>query len=367
MSLQVLIAEDSSLFVEALTKTLDAEPGVNIAAIANNGVDAVEYCESHQPDIVLMDIHMPRLDGLSATEKIMARCPTPILVVTSDPHRGGVDQSFRALSAGALDLMAKPDRLPFSDDDRERLLRKLRLLSQIPVVRHVRARQRDREESNSKPQTAPHQTSHQPTGDQPTGDPMAVVGIVASTGGPQALANICTELPSDFPAALLVVQHITDGFSRHLARWLDKHSALDVLEAEDGAGVEPGQVLIAPTRRHLVVDQGLTLGVRDGPPIGGHRPSGDRLLMSMARHASPQAIGLILSGMGDDGAAGLTALSQSGCPTIAQNEATSVVYGMPRVASARGVVDHSLADTEIASALTHLVDQVSSSTSGESR
>ncbi len=371
MSLQVLIAEDSSLFVEALTKTLGAEPGIDIVAVANNGVDAVEYCESHQPDIVLMDIHMPRLDGLSATEKIMARCPTPILVVTSDPHRGGVDQSFRALSAGALDLMAKPDRLPFSDDDRERLLRKLRLLSQIPVVRHVRARQREREGESAPPPTSTPQTTSssapQEASSESTPNPLAVVGIVASTGGPQALANICTELPADFPAVLLVVQHITDGFSRHLARWLDKHSALDVFEAEDGAGVEPGQVVIAPTRRHLVVDQGLTLGVRDGPPIGGHRPSGDRLLMSMARHASPRAIGLILSGMGDDGAAGLTALSQSGCPTIAQNEATSVVYGMPRVASARGVVDHSLADTEIASALTHLVDQISSPSSGESR
>lgn len=349
MSLQVLIAEDSGLFVEALTETLNAEPGIEIVAVADNGVDAVDYCRTHRPDIVLMDIHMPRLDGLSATEQIMANTPTPILVITSDPHRGGVDLSFRALSAGALDLMAKPDRLPFSDADRERLLRKLRRLSKVPVVRHVRARRRHRADTDSPAPTT--DADSRPS-------PVAVVGVVASTGGPRALANICTELPEDFNAAITVVQHITDGFSSHLARWLDKHSQLTVYEARDGQPVEPGHVIIAPTRRHLSITNELKLTIRDGPPVGGHRPSGDRLLMSLARHASPRAIGLVLSGMGDDGAAGLTALSQSGCPTIAQNEETSVVYGMPRAAIAQGVVDETLADTDIAPALLRLVDQL---------
>lgn len=348
MSLHVLIAEDSDLFVEILVDILDAEPGLEIVAIADNGVDAVEACEIHQPDIVLMDIHMPRLDGLSATEEIMARCPTPILVITSDPHRDGVDLSFRALSAGALDLMAKPDQLPFPESDRERLLRKIRLLSQIPVVRHVRARNRRRSTPDDLRQHRPR------AGDDDSG-PAAIIGVVGSTGGPRALANICTELPDDFPGCLVIVQHITHGFTNHLARWLDKHSPLRVYEAQDGDDLRPGHAIIAPTRHHLVVDEHHQLAVRDGPPIGGHRPSGDRLLMSLARHASPRAIGLVLSGMGHDGAAGLTALAQSGCPTLAQDEQTSVVYGMPRAASARGIVEYSLPDTDIAAQLVELV------------
>lgn len=232
MSLRVLIAEDSDLFVEILVEILDEESGLEIVAIADNGADAVEYCEAHRPDIVLMDIHMPRLDGLSATEEIMARCPTPILVITSDPHRGGVDLSFRALSAGALDLMAKPATHPFPEDQKERLLRKIRLLSQIPVVRHVRARSRQR---FGTPDAA---SRHTDTASE--NGPVAIVGIVGSTGGPRALANICTELPEDFPAAILIVQHITHGFSRHLAGWLDKHSALQVYEGEDGLALRPG-------------------------------------------------------------------------------------------------------------------------------
>ena len=359
MSLQVLIAEDSTLFVEALTETLSVEPGIEIVDIVNNGVDAVQRCKSTEPDIVLMDIHMPRLDGLSATEKIMADCPTPILVVTSDPHHGGVDQSFRALSAGALDLMPKPDRLPFSEDDREKLLRKIRLLSQVPVVRHVRGRHRERKQQSRRRRRA--------TSTAGADGPVPVVGVVASTGGPRALANICAQLPEDFPAAIAVVQHITEGFSRHLARWLDQHSALTVREVKDRGPLRPGHVMIAPTERHLVVDEQLQLSVRDGPPIGGHRPSGDRLLMSLARHIPQRTVGLVLSGMGQDGAAGLTALSQAGSPTIAQNEETSVVFGMPRAAIERGVVDHVLADTEISTALESIVAQLDSFEPAEER
>lgn len=354
MSLRVLLAEDSTIFVNVLVDILEAEAGLEIVAIADNGVDAVEYCDRHKPDIVLMDIHMPRLDGLSATEQIMARCPTPILVITADPHRGGVDMSFRALSAGALDLMAKPDTLPFPEADRARLLRKIRLLSQIPVVRHIRARSRH-------PIATPVERSAA-RGDGDAHCPHTVIGIVGSTGGPRALAKICTQLPEDFAATVVIVQHITRGFSRHLARWLDKHSPLKVYEASDGDLLKPGHIVIAPTEHHLVIDESLQLAVRAGPPIGGHRPSGDRMLMSLARHLSPGAIGVVLSGMGDDGAAGLTALAQSGCHTLAQDEATSVVYGMPRAAEARGIVEYSLPDAEIAPTLVRLVDEMSTST-----
>ncbi len=355
MSLRVVIAEDSRIFADVLIDMLEAEPGIEIAAVTDNGADAVELCDELRPDIVLMDIHMPKMDGLSATEEIMARCPTPILVITSDPHRDGVDLSFRALSAGALDLMAKPSRIPFPEDEKEGLLRKIRLLSQVPVVRHVRARQRKRF------QTPIAVDPSARAGESPPVDadfPAALVGVVASTGGPRALATICTALPRDFAGTLLIVQHITDGFSRHLARWLDKHSSLTVYEAEDGQPLRAGHAVIAPTEKHLIVDGDLRIAVRDGPPIGGHRPSGDRLLTSLARHASSRAVGLVLSGMGDDGSAGLTALHQTGCPTIAQDEDSSVVFGMPRAAIVRGIVDQVLNDSQIAPALLELVEQM---------
>ncbi len=348
MNLRVLIAEDSSLFVEVLTELLEDAPGIEIAGVADNGVDAVSLCQSLRPDIVLMDIHMPRQDGLSATEEIMATCPTPILVITSDPHHGGVDLSFRALSLGALDLMAKPQSLPISETDRANLLRKIHLLSQIPVVRHVRGRRR----RAARP-TVPARPSA--TRRSPDTVPM-VLGIVASTGGPRALARLCTEIPETFPGTLLIVQHITDGFTRHLARWLDKHSPLSVLEGVAGHPLSPGEIVIAPTGHHLTVGPDHRLQIDDGPPIGGHRPSGDRLLMSLAQHAPDRAAGLILSGMGNDGAAGLAALHRAGCPTLAQDEDTSVVYGMPRAAIEDGVVDQVLPDSALATAVEDLLN-----------
>lgn len=353
MSLRVLIAEDSTIFADVLLEILGSEAGVEVVALADNGVDAVELCQLHRPDIVLMDIHMPRLDGLTATEEIMATCPTPILVITADPHRGGVDLSFRALSAGALDLMPKPDRLPFPDADRRRLMRKIRLLSQIPVVRHVRGRRRPAHTPVTIPFKSQASSLHRPP----------VVGIVASTGGPRALARICTDLPEDFPGSLVIVQHITDGFSRHLARWLDKHCSLSVSEARDGQSLETGTAYIAPTGLHLSIDSDLRLVVSEGPAVGGHRPSGDRLLESLARHAPSHTIGLVLSGMGDDGTAGITALFQAGCPTIAQDESTSVVFGMPHSAISCGVIHRTLPDSRIAAALVQEVARINAAQS----
>lgn len=350
MSLRIVIAEDSAIFAEVLVDVLRAEPGIEIVAMTDNGVDVVNLCEEHRPDLVLMDIHMPRQDGLAATEAIMARCPTPILVVTADPHRGGVDLSFKALSAGALDLMPKPQRLPFPEVEREALLRKIRLLSQIPVVRHVRGRKRQRVEG-------PRRVD--PGSDAPAANrPVAVVGVVASTGGPKALARIVGQLPADFPAAVVVVQHITHGFSTHLAHWLDNHSPLKVVEAYDGTELKRGHLYIAPTERHMMLEPELKLSVTEGPPVGGHCPSGDRLLTSLARHAAPRAIGVILSGMGDDGTVGLTALHHTGCTTLAQDEASSVVYGMPRSAIAHGVVDKVVELDQIAEALIREVDAI---------
>ena len=342
---KVLIAEDSAIFAEVLRETIDPEPDMEVVGISQNGEEAISACAELQPDLVLMDIRMPKLDGLSATERIMADCPTPILVVTSDPYHGGVDMSFRALSAGALDLMAKPSSLPWPEPDRETFLRKIRLLAQIPVVRHQRAVHRRKRVSYHGPQ-------------KDSGEPSPVVGIVASTGGPRALGSLLGELPSSFPAPIFIVQHIIPGFSAHLAKWLNTVSDLEVVEAEHRAIARAGRVYLAPADRHLKVEKNLRIALVDDGPVSGHRPSGDVLLESLARHAEGGVLGVVLSGMGSDGTTGLAAVQRGGGTTFVQDRSSSVVYGMPQSAIDIGVVDHVVQLDKMARRLVRQVDKL---------
>lgn len=345
--IRVLIAEDSALFAQVLAAVIDDEPDMIVIGVAENGLRAVQMTEELEPDIVLMDIRMPELDGLTATETIMADKPTPILVVTADPYIGGVDMSFRALSAGALDLMAKPSQLPWPDSERQTFLRKVRLLAQIPVVRHIRASRRRRRVSYHGPPTAEAFESNSPA-----------VGIVASTGGPRALARLLGDLPETFPAPIFVVQHIIPGFSTHLARWLNTSSELRVVEATDGAKPEPGHVYLAPTDRHLRIEHALTMVLDDTDPVGGHRPAGDILLESLARHAPQRAVGVVLSGMGSDGTTGLAAIHRAGGVTMVQDRESSVVYGMPQSAIDLGVAQRIVKLDELARSLVREVERL---------
>ena len=306
-SLRILIAEDSPLFVEVLREVLGSEPEIEIVGVARDGVEALDLCQRLRPDLVVMDVQMPRLDGLGATELIMARVPTPILVMTADPFHDGVDLSLEALSAGALDLVPKPERFPLLPEQRRELLQKIRLLAEIPVIRHVRGRHRRPTPALAQvppPVQAPHQ-ARGPAAD--VAAPLLYVGIVASTGGPRALARLLRDLPPDLEASLLVVQHISEGFTAHLARWLDANCGLRVQEAGHGEWPRPGRVYLAPWARHLRLGPRGRLLVRPGEPVGGHLPSGDELLASLAAEAPQRSIGVVLSGMGEDGARGRTA------------------------------------------------------------
>lgn len=334
--IRILIAEDSSLFITVLRDLIKSEPDMELVGLATNGAKAVELCEQLKPDLILMDIHMPVMDGLTATGRIMARCPTPILVVTADPHRGGVDLSFKALSAGALDLVSKPAEVPMREAERLGFLRKMRLLAGIPVVRHVRDRLQDAPASRVK-KTPPFDrgTASKPPVKR---ENPPILGIAASTGGPRALGEFLGALPAEFEAPILLVQHITRGFATHLTRWLDANCELNVVLAKNGQAVCAGSVYVAPTELQMELSSTRTLKVYDGPAVAGYRPSGDVLLRSLARHAAPRAIGLVLSGMGQDGAFGMAALYRSGGVTVVQDEPSSVVYSMPRSALERGVV-----------------------------
>jgi two-component system chemotaxis response regulator CheB len=280
-----------------------------------------------------MDVNMPRLDGLGATAAIMADSPSRVLMISSVSEHREQELSFRAMAAGALELIAKPA----SGDMRawgRRLAESVRLMAEVPVVRRHRSR------------TRPLPAAFAHAGD------VDVIGLVASTGGPPALAQVLAELPKDICVPLLIAQHIAEGFTTGLVRWFAGACKLAVLVARDGEAPRPGVAYLPPDGSDLEVD---AEGLLRTPSAGGpHSPSGNRLLASLARVHGPRAAGFVLTGMGDDGAQGLLALRHSGGATFAQDESTSVVYGMPQAAQALGAARSQLALEQVAPAILSL-------------
>lgn len=314
--IRVLLVDDSELYTEALRDLLEEDRRFDVVGVARDGQQAVEMSWSLRPKVITMDVTMPGMDGLAAVSAIMSKTPTPILVLTGDGSTDLGPVAFEALRRGALDVQSKPV-LVGADRGFRRLMDQLVLLASIPTVHHPNM------VSRVVPQTAF-------VGGEPS---RAVVGIVASTGGPSALASILHELPASFPAAILVVQHLADGFAPSFARWLRGTTALAVDVADEGALLESGRVLVAPDDAHLLVGSGLRVRLdRESPPREGNRPSGTMLLRSMARRLGPSGVGVILTGMGMDGASGLAELSIAAGGAIVQDAASSIIDGMPRAA-----------------------------------
>jgi two-component system chemotaxis response regulator CheB len=317
---RVLVVDDSTTVRRRIAAALAADPAFEVVGEAADGREGIELCQKLRPDVVTLDVVMPVMSGLAATEYIMAYCPTPILVVSSAENRGERFRTLDALAAGAVDALDKPDG---AEDDvawDRRLRRAVSTVSRVKVITHPRARL-----GEPRP-AAPRERGHR------------LVAIGASTGGPGALTRILSKLPRQFPLPILVAVHIDRQFDATFAEWLDGVSSVRVRHATDGAPLpRPGtpQVLLAPAGRHLVVEGG-RLCLRDDPERHSCRPSIDTLFESIAREVGDAAIGCLLTGMGIDGAAGLLAIRQAGGHTIAQDEATSVVFGMPREAIARG-------------------------------
>jgi two-component system chemotaxis response regulator CheB len=276
---------------------------------------------------------MPDADGFSGIARIMAETPTPILVLTANREEA---VGFRALSLGALDILEKPQATTDLEDFGRLLRSRLRLLAGVKVIRHMRGL-RDR-------------AAHRVARATRRAD-LVVVG--ASLGGPRALATLLRGLPAGFAAPIAVVQHIADGFTDGLASWLASESRLDVRAARDGDRLKPGRVLVAPTGRHLLVADGVAR-LSDAPPVDTFKPSVTPLFLSAASAYGARACGVIMTGMGRDGADGLRAIKDAGGPTLAQDEATSAVFGMPRAAIELGAVDRVLPLDELARALVEL-------------
>lgn len=324
---RVLVVEDSATARELLVRILREDAALEVVGEARDGVEAVEKTKALRPDVITMDILMPRMNGFEATRQIMIDAPTPIVIVSgiSDLHE--VEVSLHALRLGALTVLEKPpgpDSADF-DEQRRRLLQTIKAMAQVKVVR------RWPERIVPAPPSLPHvRLPARPR----------VVAIAASTGGPAALAHILCQLPPDFPLPVLVVQHIAKGFVDGFAAWLNTAAAsVRVTVARDGEPLRPGTVYIAPDDRHLGVDDGSTIAISDADPIDGFRPSGTFLFESVADAFGNAVVAVVLTGMGSDGLAGLRAIQMAGGRIIVQDEATSVVFGMPGAAVSAGLAD----------------------------
>jgi two-component system chemotaxis response regulator CheB len=343
--IRCLVADDSRTFRAILRTVLARAQGVEVVGEAADGDEAVKQVLHLRPDVVTMDVRMPGKDGLAAIAEIMDRAPTPVIVVSGEVGPERQEIAFQALALGAIEVLAKPrsDAGGF-ERDAEAIRQAVRAVAGLRLVtRHRRPPAAGGGQPGSAPRRAAPwtpppapSTARAPIAwPAPTGAPAVVIGVVASTGGPPVIASLLRGLPANLAAPVLVVQHIAAGFEAGFAHWLSAESGRKVKVVYDGAALERGSVWVAPEGRHLLPRGGL-LHLGDGPPVRGFRPSGTVLFEALAEAYDARAAGLVLSGMGDDGADGLRSLRACGAPTAAQGPATSVVYGMPKVALERG-------------------------------
>ncbi len=342
----VMVVDDSPICRQLISDALQKDPELEVVATCVNGEEAVRRVGEIKPSVITMDVDMPVMDGLQAVERIMAEWPTPILMLTADPRNQAPELTCKALEAGALALQVKPalDAGP----DAWNLAREVKLLSSVKVIRHLRG-------ISKKP--APRPAPAVSAAEDATAflsSPIGLVAIASSTGGPQVIHKLFSELPGDFPAPIVVVQHINAAFADSLAGWLAASSKLKVRVAKDGDALVPGGVLIAPPNQHMRVHSRGRLAVATGEPREGHMPSATSLLESAAKVYGRRSVGLILTGMGSDGADGMLAIKQAGGKTIAQSQESCVVFGMPGSAIAKKAADLIVHGDELSQALLRL-------------
>ncbi|MGC9041197.1 MAG: chemotaxis-specific protein-glutamate methyltransferase CheB [Roseiflexus sp.] len=367
--IRVVVVDDSAMMRRFITDMLQRDPAIQVVGVASNGREAIEVVQRLRPDVVTMDVRMPVMDGVATTEHLMAYCPTPILVLTASLASYEMDITFKMLGAGALEVVEKPhgsDARALEHAARD-LVRRVKILSRVKVVTHLRGRRRT---PGNDPTAPPAFPAHQaPTHDIPPASSSNVVSSIhsapdaplspvivigASTGGPRVIRQIIAGLPRAFPAAVLVVQHIAEGFSEGMAEWLASIGALPVHVAREGSPIHAGEVLIAPDRRNLLVTHHGTVHLSDAPLLI-QRPSIDVTMQAVAEVYGSRAVGVLLTGMGRDGAYGMRALYRRQAYTIAQDEASCAIFGMPRAAIQLGAVREVLPPEAIAPRLVEVV------------
>lgn len=336
--IRVLVAEDSAVAREYLLYLLGRDPAVEVVGVAHNGLEAVELTHRLRPDVIVMDLHMPQMDGLTATRRIMEQVPTPVVVVSASLDHTDLDATFETLHAGALTVVEKPTGLGHSDQEQmaRHLVQTLKLMADVKVVR----RRAPRSVSSALVCAPPARAQ-----------PLRVIAIGASTGGPEVLAEILGSLPAELKVPVLVVQHIAAGFIADLAEWLNSSCRLRVQMAAEGEPAQSGSVYIAPDGLQMGIERDGRIRLRQGPDVAGFCPSVTYLMQSVAAAFGSAVMGILLTGMGRDGAAGLLRISQTGGITIAQDEASCVVFGMPAEAIRIGAAQQILSPTQIVRAI----------------
>jgi two-component system chemotaxis response regulator CheB len=339
--IRVLIADDSLLTRVVLRDILSRDPGIEVAGEVRDGREAVAATLRLQPDLVLMDVIMPVMDGLTAVEEIMASRPTPILVLSANVSPADAQGAFSAIQRGALDVMEKPHGIVQSvfEEIADELIGKVKFLARIKVMHHYRRARMPRSEA------APVEV--------PQGA-YSILAIGASTGGPRAVLQVLKGLPRPVGVSVLIVQHIASGFAEGFARWLAHETGLSVRVARDQEKLAPGVILVAPNDLQMELTGG-SLCVFDGPQVNSCRPSVDVLFKSLARGPAQSVAAVLLTGMGRDGAEGMALLRMAGAWTIAQDEKTSIVFGMPKAAIDLGAARQVLGLSEIVQALPRLL------------
>jgi two-component system chemotaxis response regulator CheB len=326
---RVLVVDDSALMRKLIPSILSRDPDIEVVGTAMDGAFALKKIEELQPDVVTLDLEMPRMDGMETLRLIMRRAPLPVILFSTHSKEGAYS-TFKALALGAIDFVAKPKDAAAGNLDAiaEHLIEKVKVAKraggrrlQVPPV----------EEKD---------LSSKKSGRNPF-PPNRIIAIGISTGGPNALQFVLSQIPAEFSGTILVVQHMPEGFTEMFAKRLDECCQLEVHEARSGDLLLAGRVLICPGNRHMMVrrmPRGDMAVLSDSPHVNGHRPSADVLFHSVAQEFGPSAIGIIMTGMGEDGAEGIGAIKNAGGITLAQSEDTCVVGGMPRAAITRGFV-----------------------------
>jgi two-component system chemotaxis response regulator CheB len=332
--IRVLVADDSQLARELLREVIDAEADMIVVGTASTGRETLEKVERLRPDLVTLDVVMPDGDGISAAKSIMARHPTPLAVVTAAPIDGATNLGFDALAAGAVEVLPKPGRSVLDEPaQREAFARRLRQVAEVGVV-GIRGPRAAPVRGTPQPAASAAQAVSPPSFAMPARASLIALG--ASTGGPPCVRTLLAGLDPTSAPPIVLVQHMSREFIPGFAAWLSNLLLLKVSIAATGVSVRPGHVYVAPGDRHLTIDESGTLLLDTSPAIHHQRPAADVLFHTVAGSYGARAVGVLLTGMGEDGAEGLAAMREAGAATIAQDEASCVVYGMPKAAIDRG-------------------------------
>jgi two-component system, chemotaxis family, protein-glutamate methylesterase/glutaminase len=332
--IRVLVVDDSALMRKLIPAILARDSSIEVVGTAMDGAFALKKIEELQPDVVTLDLEMPRMDGMEMLRLIMKRAPLPIILFSTHSKEGGY-ATLKALALGAVDFLQKPK------DAATGHLEEIadQLIAKIKVAKRAAKRKLP-------PVTVVEELSRVTKGARPSLPPRRVIAVGISTGGPNALQYMLSQIPSDFLSTIVVVQHMPEGFTEMFAKRLDECCALEIHEARSGDLLIAGRVLICPGNRHVMVrrmPRGDMVVLSDGPPVNGHRPSADVLFHSVAQEFGLMAVGVLMTGMGEDGAEGLGAIKSAGGMTIAQSEESCVVSGMPRAAILKGYANKVIA------------------------